>query len=373
MRRKTQWAILRTEDSYTICKVSHGHVERFEVESNGEEDICGSIASKLDEIGYRGDPVLIGLDSFDCLAASFPHEGRAMLRDRMALKYALEDQLPLSADDIVADFVTFKESALGIVTERSPIESLVEGLGEHGIDVSAVVPTTMLLFAEVCHSDQLKTGSIIGQFSGHWEMVSMIDGKVATWRVLGSNLDRLEQELPASNEEEKPIRLVFLSDSPTSVPPIDGFEVDSIELEADKLLANAVRRYSKDQLSCVDFCNDGEWRAGTKNSAWRNPLVAATLLLGIGMAVGLQVLGHRYEKIADAHEIEQRQFFTEAMPGDRVPVGIRSRLESECAKLAGATGAVTELPQTFSALETLQRTLSQLPEEKRIRVNDLRV
>ena len=99
----------------------------------------------------------------------------------------------------------------------------------------------------------------------------------------------------------------------------------------------------------------------------------AMLILGIGVAIGLQVLGHRYEQIVNVDEATQRRLFTEALPNDRVPVGIRSRLESECAKLAGATGAVTELPQTFSALETLQRILSQLPTEMRIRVNDLRV
>ena len=78
MRRRTNWAIVLSEGSLAICKATRGHVERIDIEA--EEDLFASLSAVMDENGYRGEPVLVAIDSHTCLAAEFAHEGRAMLR-----------------------------------------------------------------------------------------------------------------------------------------------------------------------------------------------------------------------------------------------------------------------------------------------------
>jgi hypothetical protein len=76
-----------------------------------------------------------------------------------------------------------------------------------------------------------------------------------------------------------------------------------------------------------------------------------------------------------AAESQQHQAaaFCEVFPGQPVPPGIRSRLESEHAKLAGLKGASNQLPQRTSALNVFYNVLASLPEEMRYRFRELRL
>ncbi|MCA9201048.1 MAG: hypothetical protein KDA87_26090, partial [Planctomycetales bacterium] len=102
-------------------------------------------------------------------------------------------------------------------------------------------------------------------------------------------------------------------------------------------------------------------------------LVCAMALLAIAVVIGTLTYSARCEhRIAQLEEV-QRELYVQAMQTDVVPVGIVARLESEAVKLAGATGTLSQIPETFSALESLRRLVSTLPTELRFRMHDIRI
>ncbi|MCA9214546.1 MAG: hypothetical protein KDB27_15850 [Planctomycetales bacterium] len=372
MSKRHCWAILLFDDRVEVWKVSRLATEQFSIDR--DKALVDELLETLDENGYRDEDVILGIDSVDCLAAEFPHEGRAMLRDKLALKYAFEDQLPWSADDVLADFVPFRETALGIAVRREPIESFVDALTERGVTVSSIVPTTCLIASEFLRERKASDLILAIKHGTRYELFVFEKSQVHEWRVLGTSLERIPEEVVYANEFGESLKTVVLAGiEDLSVSAIEGIEVEQTDTDVQHILANAIRSLGSGRLSCIDFQNDPQWNAHAKAAVWKHPVFAGLLALAIGFAVGLHLLSHRYHEIAQQNDAKQRELFSEAMPGHRIPVGVRKRLESECAKLAGATGAVSELPSTFSALETLQRTLAQIPPDMRLRVNDLRV
>src|SRR5205085_407177 len=60
-------------------------------------------------------------------------------------------------------------------------------------------------------------------------------------------------------------------------------------------------------------------------------------------------------------------------PDGPVPIGIRSRLESEHAKLIGMRGETVEISESLSAVRLFERLLRSLPTDMRYRILEVRV
>ena len=76
-------------------------------------------------------------------------------------------------------------------------------------------------------------------------------------------------------------------------------------------------------------------------------LAGACLLLALSLAAWLRA--GRYETLAQSCQQEQEDVFRRVLPGARVPIGIRSRLETEYRTLAGVTGQMEGVPRLESA------------------------
>ena len=91
-------------------------------------DADGITSALAQSVRYRGEVVVVSVPSTWCYAASV---GTAGLRDRKrsdALKYVLEEKLPISAEDFEADFAAHGETALGVAIETRRIAELLEAL-----------------------------------------------------------------------------------------------------------------------------------------------------------------------------------------------------------------------------------------------------
>jgi hypothetical protein len=69
----------------------------------------------------------------------------------------------------------------------------------------------------------------------------------------------------------------------------------------------------------------------------------------------------------------QVEVFREIFPNTKVPVGIKSRLESELAKLKGLQGDDSSLPAAVSAVTMLHEMLAALPTDRRFQLLEIRI
>ena len=88
--------------------------------------------------------MLLALASRQCLVATVSHTGRAMARNRQMLAYALEEALPLAAEDVACDFITLEGEALGVAVEVASLAALLSALESQSIQVASVTPAALL-------------------------------------------------------------------------------------------------------------------------------------------------------------------------------------------------------------------------------------
>ena len=72
-------------------------------------------------------------------------------------------------------------------------------------------------------------------------------------------------------------------------------------------------------------------------------------------------------------EAAQAAIFAEIFPGQAVPAGIRSRLESECTKMAGVKGESADWTAQRPAIALLFDLLASVPEGLRCRLLNVRL
>src|SRR5687768_2364763 len=105
------------------------------------EERGAALAEALNAAGYfGGGSAVLALRSGDCLCASIRthdlparHRGQAMI-------YRFEEKLPVSAEEIVADFVPGDASSLAIGVEKRLLQPLVAAVEAAGLRVRAICP-----------------------------------------------------------------------------------------------------------------------------------------------------------------------------------------------------------------------------------------
>jgi hypothetical protein len=83
--------------------------------------------------------------------------------------------------------------------------------------------------------------------------------------------------------------------------------------------------------------------------------------------------GHTAEREAVAWQSKQAEIFRSVLPNTKVPVGMKSRLESELSKLKGLQGVGVSLQETESATKVMHRMLAAMPTDRRFQLLEIRI
>ncbi|MBM4033130.1 MAG: hypothetical protein FJ291_15290 [Planctomycetes bacterium] len=114
-------------------------------EGGGVRVPAQAIAAQLRSWGYRGRGVCLGLPSDLVLAADVDAANLPRRSRRSALLYRLEEQLPVDAEALTADFLPqVNGRVLGVAAITGRVREAVEPLAEAGVEVAAVCPTALL-------------------------------------------------------------------------------------------------------------------------------------------------------------------------------------------------------------------------------------
>lgn len=349
----------------------------------GPAEIAAQVRETLASQGYRGEPVLFAVRASSCLVAVVPHTGRTMARNSQAMTYALEEFVPLAAEEMTCDFVTSANDALGVAIQSDQIRPLLVALQEAGVRIASIVPAAMLALQGYLGGQPRRERQLaVCQDGDHLDIFELVAGRPHAWRSFPATASDLVREIQLLGvlAQEPPVEEVIagglaeeLQECLRSVAGTIPIDVESRSPQQASMAAGAAILAGRQEPWIELF--RGELGTYDPYRSIRTTLrilavASACLLLALSLAAWLRA--GKYETLARNYQEEQERVFRRVLPKARVPIGIRSRLESEYRTLAGITGQMEGVPRLDSAAVLLWDALAALPEDLRFRVLEAR-
>ena len=397
-----QYAIIAGDEGWRVAAVGEsGDVRTLSVmapEDAAVDAPAEAAAGALRELGYAGEPAVLAVPSSWCLCAEIATDDLQRGGRRKAMAYRLEEHLPVSAEDFVADYVpTGTAAALGVCAELETLRPIVSALEAGGVHVRHICPTALLAAAWAAEQHPEAGGALIGGADADasdgaapspapdgCDLVRLREGEPTAWAWIVEADEAVRGHLEAwetPDEGSVPLILVGAAEAMRAAahaaPNVERIELDGIG--RDEAAARRAARVAAGAASpWIDLRRDALAAPG-RYEVYRKPmtaLVAAVSLLLAG-AVGVMIWrGMQYEALADSYVRQQAEVFRKVLPDQRVPAGVKGRLASERRKLEGLGGHASDEAialQSVSALAHLREVLGRLPTNLRYRILDLNV
>ncbi|NBC11094.1 MAG: hypothetical protein GVY24_05070 [Planctomycetes bacterium] len=382
----------------------------------------------LAEQGYADRPVALAIDSPWCLSARIGTEDiERGGRRQQALAFGLEQYLPISAEDFVADYYDISSSeALGVCCEEQRLRAIIDAFQAAGLRVRHILPGALLAAAHVAErypeSDMVLLGESrpnadaapsptaehaapdtaavptepeadaavapVASTPGSFDLVELRKGKPVRWWWLADDCDAVREYVRASaSSNGHPARLVVVGADPTDGATWEPGQVERVPLSEvcrhEAATQRAAAILEEVAQPWIDL-RTGPLAAPERFELYRKHatalFVAAVCLLAAVIGI-TQYRAAEYEDLTDQYRARQAGVFREALPGQGVPgpLRLKMRLRSErrnYAALAGRhagddKGDAFELPE--SALMHLTRLLDRLPDDLRFRILELSI
>ena len=299
-----------------------------------------SIAAALKQLGHGGSSILLAIPSHWCFAATMPASDDLPRHDRRALLYRLEEQLPIAAEQLVADFMPMSDGGLlGLAARADLIRPWVESLEQSGISVASIAPTALLAAQHLAASQSSSTLLLETQSQQLLDQITLQDGRLTAWTLV-----------PAADDFN----------------PTDATQA-AITTAAHILAGRTtpLAEFRRDALAPRD-------RMGRHRRALDALLACAAVLL-LAVAGSFLVRAHRYDDRARSLESTLSSQFSAAFPQWSVPPDVRAVLASEHRKLLAQTSTSAAGMAGGSALTTLHATLKSLPPDLRLHLTRIDV
>ncbi len=387
------YTIFVGERAWRIGQLRQGEL-RFEIIAQDDPTDVAAAAQQtrttLEAMGYGDEPVVLAMDSSWCLSAAINTQDIERSGRRRAMAFRLEEHLPISAEDFVADFFEADAGeALGVCCELSRLRAVVDTLVGAGVPVWHICPAAFLAGAHAAEQqDQADAVLLDGDGDrGAFDLIELHHARPVRWWWLADDADAVRARLDAIEvSPEAPLKVAVIGGRRTEALAkangrIDRLDIDRIDRDAAAVHA-AARLVAQTASPWIDLRRDA--LAGPDRYAtYRKPLIAlvgAVVLLVVGVIVAMQWRGRAYAGLAERFRDQQVAVFAQALPeqASRPPANIRGRLKSEATKLAGLGGQVGDDADVAtlrprSALAHLHAVLGALPTDLRLRVLDLSI
>jgi type II secretory pathway component PulL len=382
--RDAKWFLWTDSEGWKAARVLERERDIVPLEADssmGSDDMAHAIAQRMRDHGYDGGGIMLGLPSEQCLSAAVELSS-ADVRDRNALMYELEEKLPLSLEDLVADFVVtnrHSKTALGVAVATQEVASFVNDLERAGVIVQSISPVSLLALQHILVDQPSTSGVVLWKNGTHLEAFTIRDGQPIDWRILLADAKVLKRELRivamssgarprvqcCQRSSELIAQLEPLSE--LSVEPLSEFAFESAAAATSwKTLTGRVMPWVELRRGLLTPSDPYRHVRGSISTA----LFVITVSIVV-LCASLLMRAQKYGRLAKDHQRQQQAVFAQIFPGQTTPVGIQSRLASEKAKLAVVAGQSTDLPERPSALLVLYHLLSALPHDTDMRLEEI--
>ena len=350
----------------------------FALEEVSEQ--AATIEEALKKTGYRGEPVILGLDARWCLTATVEVAAPQMLRKSQVMRYQLEEWIPWSAEEYVTDFVGHRDQALMVAVRHEGLGELLQSLEELGILVPIVAPTAWLAL-----EDHLQTTDLPAAHVLFWQDDQFIDvfetraEKPFRWSRLPAQADEITRfvRLQMLTETLPAILVRGLSADLLQVLKEEALQVSELETVSQREAAsqNCQRIGQGMQEPPLNLRRDElggqkRFQALSKELNWLK-VAAAVMLICLGCGFWLRAMSYR--EASGQAQAELGQVYEGLFPNQPVPDRIGNAIADEQRRLQGTRAPTGELPRPVAADVILQRMLAALPSEMRFRLPEIQI
>ena len=384
--KTTACVLVQQNGRWRISVTDRADWETVELREAAEgEEWAEALAAEVADYAARRElervEVILALDTRATLAATLAIEEQEA-RHRASLVYELEDDLPWSAEEMVADFVVHPERTLGVAVNAERWKPLMTRLEAQSLPVPSI-GSVALMGMQRCASEawwQQADGLLWCEAEGV-HLVLLEEGRPVGWRWVGREARAVMQELRVWSEAEPAARrwtVVNVDDTlMSSLESLEGFEWQFVETEG---LEEHARGWASEvargkQVSWLEWRRDS-LATGTAHRAVRRAMAALVLAALLLAASWFGVLGYRtWENRRRVAALEQREveLFRELMPGTRLPPAVLARLQSERARLLAARRVPADVRLPLPAVAVLRDFLAAMPRRVRVHVRELRI
>ncbi len=341
-----------------------------------------ALVAALADAGYHGEPTMLAVPSQWCLPAAVTMASRRMARNRQAVSYAVEERLPLSAEDMVCDFVVRDTGAFGVAADTLTLLPVVRGLERAGIAILTITPTATLLLERLASLHGLPSdGVVLLASEDHCDLFVFARSTPRQWCYLPSDAEIVTRELAASllmQGDETVLPVTAVNVTAEMAAALGSLEpeiaISRQELDNDRaVLAEAAEVLARGKRPWIELRRGpiGQYDPyGLMRGSIRF-LVFALLVTTMAFAAVAWTRAEKCELVADSLNTQKRAVFQRLFPEARVPTGIRSRLQSERRKLSGMSALPDGTPELTSITGFFLDALGALPKDLRFRLLDM--
>jgi hypothetical protein len=359
-------------------------IERFPADPADWSATAEQVAAQLAERGYRGETVCLALPSHWVLTAPVDSDNLPRGGPRQAMVYRLEEQLPLDAEDLTANFLwPVAGRCLGLAIKTGPVAELIEALGDHDIDITAICPTALLALWALRSSDRQLGDYVAVASDGAVDIFRVVDGQPIAWSTADpSETDDLVRLIHAdllTNPIEHDAARVHVvggaMDFTERLRRDDSFTVKTLDDDPLQLAASAAEDLIDGTSDCADMRHSdlappNRWG---RVAGLLKATAALATIFGVLICGAMLLRAARYSAIADNCYAKMSVVYRDLYPNTRVPAGVRKRLQARWDQLAGVSGSDRDVPDRPNGLDTLRDLVAALPAETRLRITELRL
>jgi len=384
MTRAEQGVLIVGAERYRLGTIVDGQpvIDRLDLPADASPaQIAESVAAGFAERGETHPSLVLAAASSWCFWATIDTARLPRRRARQAMVYRLEEHLPVSAEQIVADFVQAGDHAIGVAAMLERLSPLISALESAGIYVSHVCPTALLALQYTLHVDG-SANVYVWQHDSQLDVLAVRDGHLSDWAVLPAVDADLQTHLTILSEQlDAPLRIAAgdvappLADCLSKMP-----DVQSLDAERPGLFDQAVRAaadLSGATMSPWIDLRRGQLAARDPLRQIRGPLsaaVAALVLLAVSLCGGMLWRAGAYQNVIDANRQRQLAAVEQVLPGRDVEAHFAdSRLAAELRSLQQRHGRSPQTTADTPSLTLLHGLLSRLPTMLRFRITELQI
>lgn len=385
------------EAGWQVARIAGEQVELREVTTDQPTDPAGveAAAAALRELGCGGEGVCLALPADMVLAAEIDCDNLPRKQRRTAMVFRLEEQLPLDAERLTADFLPpLAGKSLGLAVQTRSVQQLIDRLAEAGVETYCICPLALLAAWELCQAEDNPGDYVILCDDAGVDVLRIVHRQPAAWYRLP--LSASAKGLPAEAEELVRCVSADLLANPAGSERPTATVLGQLEPEIAKALENeaelelAARAEDRPVLAAartagavlagrkagwVDFRKDrlaapDPW--GRVGGLVRSAVCLAILLPAV-LAGLLYWRGVRYDAMAGQYRAAQIAKFEELYPNQKLPGIVRKRLQSELKRLSALSRPGGEMPDRPCSLESLRRIVTSLPASLRLRIVEIRI
>lgn len=381
MGRKQRWLLTSQAGDWVLVDAS-GETTRVAEMDLTLPVVAEAVTPRIQPTGRAAMGLI--LDSNSVLHFSFNLLEAGGARDESALRYRLEADLPLNAEESVVDF-WFASSrrdtrVVALAADRRPLNDFVNQIESNRCTVQLISAASLLIAQFLVEQNRVPSSCVLVLARRTGPELLLLDSKgVFAWRLVEDPESVLrELQLMEGADSTQEIYLVGDAQELMRWPSEPGAPL--VRLEAD------LERLAIEQGWAALTGKRSPWFNLTRDSTIGNRSPAGNLyrqanrliwIASFGCLAVAAALGWRTERFVQSTlrlQQEQQTLFQRAFPDQQVPAAVHKRFRSEYAKVIGSRATNQDvLPRPVSAIPILEKMLDCLPQDVPFSLVELRI